>query len=90
LRAPDGKITTFGVPGSLTIDPLAINSANVITGYVLTDTCHGFLRTRDGAITQFDPPGSFCTAPTEINSPGAIVGIYHDANGVQHGFLRLP
>jgi len=30
------------------------------------------------------------TFPTAINPAGAIVGASYDANGVQHGFLRLP
>jgi hypothetical protein len=43
----------------------------------------------------FDVPGSsclavfpFCTRPTAINNSEAIIGIYADAMGAPHGFLR--
>ena len=44
----------------------------------------------DSRRRQFDPPGGFFTFPTAINPAGAITGNYSDANGFQHGFLRLP
>jgi hypothetical protein len=65
LRAPDGKITTFGVPGSLTINPLAINSANLITGYVFTDTCHGFLRMFASEMNAHGPRPPACAMASE-------------------------
>jgi hypothetical protein len=43
----------------------------------------------------FDVPGStclaafpFCTRPTAMNNSEAIIGIYADASGAPHGFLR--
>jgi len=43
----------------------------------------------------FDVPGStclaafpFCTRPTAINDSEAIIGLYADASGAPHGFLR--
>jgi hypothetical protein len=90
VRFPDGATTVFDGPDATYTEPLAINPAGAITGYFCSNACHGFLRTPDGVITAFDPPGSFFTFPTEINAPGAIIGVYLDANGVEHGFLRLP
>jgi hypothetical protein len=49
----------------------------------------------DDTFVTFDVPGStcldafpFCTRPTAINNSEAIVGIYADASGAAHGFLR--
>jgi hypothetical protein len=90
VRFPGGAITIFNGPGATYSEPLAINPAGAITGYFCSNACHGFLRTPDGVITAFDPPGSFFTQGTGINPSGAIIGAYQDANGVSHGFLRLP
>jgi len=65
---------------------------------------HGFLRDPDGGITTFDAPGAntvggVCstaifwlvmqgTAAENINAAGTITGIYTDANGVGHVFMR--
>jgi hypothetical protein len=45
----------------------------------------------------FDVPGStclpsfaLCTHPTAISAVGAVTGLYADANGALHGFLRAP
>jgi hypothetical protein len=95
LRTPDGTVTTFGVPSvqtfAQTFQTQAINPAGLIIGWIFDNSgFHGFLRTLDGAITPFDVPSSFGTAAFEINASGAIIGFYFDANGVTHGFLRLP
>jgi hypothetical protein len=89
LRAIDGTITTFGVPGAIFITPQAINPAGVIAGGFLTSAFHGFLKTPDAALTAFDVPGSFGTWATGINASGVNTGWYFDANGAAHGFLRL-
>jgi hypothetical protein len=89
VRTPDGTITTFSDPFSgpfAGVQPTAINPAGSITGYF---SRAAFLRTPDGAITTFNVSAGL-SFPTAINPAGAIVGIYYDANGVQHGFLRLP
>ena len=91
LRTPDGTITTFGVTGAFSFEPMAINPAALITGWFFDNSgAHGFLRTLDGAIIPFDVPGASSTFATEISATGAIIGIHYDANGLQHGFLRLP
>ena len=46
LRTPDGTITTFGVPGAGTFEPMAINPVGLITGWFFDNSgAHGFLRT---------------------------------------------
>ncbi len=51
------------------------------------DVNHGFVRDRHGAIVEFDVPGDF--GPWGAIAPnGAVVGVYTDANNVNHGFLR--
>ena len=67
---------------------------------------HGFLRDPDGTITTIDAPGANTaggqcstntwwlvmqgTAAQNINAAGTITGIYTDAIGVGHIFLRDP
>jgi hypothetical protein len=75
LRAPDGTITTFDVPGAGTGQfqgtlPLGINQTGTIEGDYIdsSDVNHGFVRASDGTITTF----------------------YIDASDVSHGFLRTP
>jgi hypothetical protein len=85
VRTPDGKITTFGVPGGTSPTPQAINPAGVITGVFFGTLVSGFVRAPDGAITQFDAPGAIWTWPTGINPAGAIIGFLYDANFVAHG-----
>jgi hypothetical protein len=40
--------------------------------------------------STFDIKGSTIIAPLCINPAGAITGYYRDANGLVHGFLRIP
>src|SRR5437660_5278419 len=76
LRASDGTIITFDVPGSIATGPFSINAAGAITGEYLdaSNRNHGFLRARDGTITTFDVPGAISTAAFSINPEGAIAG----------------
>jgi hypothetical protein len=65
VRAPDGTITIFDVPGAGTgagqgSFPAGINPGGVIVG-ANTDSnnvTHGYVRTPDGTITIFDVPGA--------------------------------
>ena len=65
VRAPDGTITTFDVPGAGTgpgqgTVPETINASGAITGWDIdaNDVSHGFLRAPDGTISAtFDVPG---------------------------------
>jgi hypothetical protein len=90
VRFPAGAMTIFDAPQPFTYPytaPLAINPAGTITGQGGNNT---FVRTSDGTITTFGVAGSYVTVPTAINPAGAIVGVYYDANIVQHGYLLLP
>jgi hypothetical protein len=100
VRASDGSITTFDVPGAGTAAgqgtlPASLNPAGDIVGeYSDADNVmHGFLRTRHGAITTFNVPragtGPFQGTQPVCNNPAdAITGFYIDAGNVYHAFLR--
>jgi hypothetical protein len=92
LRASDGTLTTFDVPGSCTTtcfgtQPVVINPDGTILG-IYTDSGgnpHGFLLTSDGGFTSFDPPGaiaspfaSCCSYGPDLamNPAGVITGAY--------------
>jgi hypothetical protein len=53
-------------------------------------TAVGYLWSPGGTFTTFNPPGSTFTAPFAINAGGVITGAFIDANGANHGFLRIP
>jgi hypothetical protein len=75
----------------------SINTAGDIAG-IYTDTNgvnHGFLRAANGTTTApIDAPGTGTvglfpgTLTASINTAGDITGVYEDANGLNHGFLR--
>jgi hypothetical protein len=99
LRRPDGKFTTFEVPGADLgayhgTSPAAINDFGVITGsyYDASGLSHGFLRSPDGKFTTFDVPGAggYGSTPIALNLEGAVVGYYTDANYLFHSFVRYP
>ncbi len=106
IRFPDGRFTTFEVPGSsmeagqgtLPASSSGLNQSGAITGqyYDANNVFHGFLRSPDGHFTDFEAPGAdtsiafYGTTPTSLNDFGTITGFYLDANSVYHGFLRNP
>ena len=100
VRSRGGEFTTFDAPGAdLGTLPKSINEAGTITGHFgdAKGVYHGFLRSPGGKFTTFDAPGAgtaddsgFGTYPDSINDAGAITGHYIDAQGLNHGFLRLP
>jgi hypothetical protein len=56
---------------------------------------HGFLYTPGHPVLVFDVPGAGAgafqgTEPLTVSPSGVVTGYYIDANGVAHGFLRLP
>ena len=78
VRAANGTLTTFDIPGAQYLQVYAINPAGTLTGYYTTPTFHAFPRlpaAPDGALT------------TAINPAGTVTGIFFDAAGVLHGFL---
>jgi len=105
LRAPDGRILKFDVPGAGTDGSQAqgtyaeaISDSGEVTGSYIdsNDVQHGFVRAPDGRISKFDAPGAGTvagsyegTVPLAINAAGEITGAYFDNNYVLHAFLRL-
>ncbi len=98
VRARDGKLTTFDVPGAYENTwAVGINAAGMVTGTwydSATSLYRGFLRNRDGSFITFDAPGAAGyqngTNPMSINGKGAITGFYEDVNFFFHGFVRDP
>ncbi len=104
LRTADGTTTSFDAPGAgKATQATGINSAGVITGNYndASYVRHGFVRAADGTMTApIDVPGAGTsgggtnltslvgTLPLSINTAGDMTGIYTDANGQLHAFLR--
>jgi hypothetical protein len=95
VRASNGTLTTFDVPGGTSSGGGAINPAGSVAGsYVyLNDpnsVPHLYLRTGNGAFSTFDVPGNVVLffSGESINPAGVITGTYFDDNFVPHGFLR--
>jgi hypothetical protein len=97
VRTANGLISEFDPTGSIFTNPNAIDQTGAITGFYFDANFvgHGFLRAPDGTITSFDAPGADMT-PGSFNGTfgvgltpnGGIEGVYVDAKGVLHGFLR--
>jgi hypothetical protein len=105
LRGPDGKFTTFDVPGAggYGTTPVAINLEGAVVGlYTDSDySFHAFLRSPDGKFTTWIGPGActgngsdgcFGSGASNINAFGISVGGYEDnsVNFVHHSFVRTP
>lgn len=103
VRAADGTITEFDVPGAggagtFGTVPGTINTWGGIAGlYQTTDgVIHGFQRTPNGTITTFDDPGAATTgtlpgtAGVSMNDSWVVTGVYSDPNSVFHGFRVIP
>jgi hypothetical protein len=91
LRAPDGTITTFTVPGGSSVFPWSINALGEVTGnyYYDNDTqVGGFVRSPGGLITTF--AYSAGVVPLAINRAGAATGWYGPPVGNFAGFARQP
>jgi hypothetical protein len=102
LREPDGKFTTFDVPGvgGFGTSAIAMNLTGAVVGYY-TDSnylYHAFLRSPDGSFKTWSAPdactdvsqGCIGTGATNINIFGIIVGGYSDNSGnfVHHSYVR--
>ena len=95
VRAPDGTITTFDVPGAVngTGPSGGITPNGTIPGSYADANflAHGFVRAPDGAFTTFDVPGAVNgILTTGINPEGTITGFYTGADFILHGFVRAP
>ena len=95
VRSPNGRLTTFGVPGAQATEAAKINDSGQIVGRYSDDSplvddssqVHGFVRDRRGIVTRIDFPGARHTLPTGINDRGDVVGYYVDDRDETHGFL---
>jgi hypothetical protein len=85
LRAADGTITTFDVPGASSTSAFSINNADQIAGDSSLNL--GFLREPDGTITNFGVKGATDTFVSAINKKGVVAGGYATDN-TQYGMLR--
>lgn len=86
---PSFRFETFDVPGSTGTQVNGINDAVVFEGS-FTDGSgqHGFIKTH-GRLVRFDFPGTTgVTQAFAINNAGDVVGVYTDAVGAFHGFVR--
>jgi hypothetical protein len=106
LRTPRGEFISFDAPGAglgAKLDEgtvaVAINDFGVVAGQFedANITFHGFIRYPDGSFVTFDAPGAGAvpgqgqgTLAYSLNLEGTTAGIYIDASGVQHGFVRSP
>jgi hypothetical protein len=93
IRAENGEITTFripGTPGGTQAVAVGINDLGDIGGsYYYFGPPHGFVRTADGAITTFDAysPDQY-TEVLGINNKGQTAGYYTLSSSVTRGFVR--
>lgn len=89
VRQPAFRFRTFDVPGATGTQVNGINNSGVIEG-AFTDASgqHAFIDGPTGLI-RFDYPGtSGVTQAFAIDQAGDVVGVYTDAAGASHGFLR--
>ena len=100
-RNTDGTFVVFDPPEAGPDGSLAdgINDSGTILGNYIDANLvrHGYLRKTDGTFVTFDDPSaaqlavSFTnldTAPRRINASGVVAGLFSDAAGTRHGFLR--
>jgi hypothetical protein len=91
LRAPDGTITTFTVPGSASVFPWSINDLGEVTGtytYDNGDQVGGFVRSPGGMVTTFTYSDGI--VPLAINMAGTTTGWYGPPVGNFAGFVEAP
>jgi hypothetical protein len=89
VRASDGALTPFTIPGSDYVFPWGISDLGEVTGvyYYDGDTqVGGFVRSPGGMITTF----KYATGivPLAINRAGTIIGWYAPPVGAYQGFVR--
>ena len=98
VRAANGAVPYFALPGATAMVAHDINSAGTVTGDYATGSAsdyHGYWRSSDGSKEAFDAPGAGIgyaqgTFPFKINDAGNITGQVIDSNSVAHGFLLTP
>ncbi|MFZ3210716.1 MAG: hypothetical protein WA188_04315 [Terriglobales bacterium] len=89
----DGSFREVSFPGSAGSSILGNNDPGDFVGLWYSSTSpdeHGYVFSQ-GRFTSFDVPvaGSTFTQANDINAPGEIIGVYLDAGGMEHGFLKV-
>ena len=103
IRTPDGKITTFDVPGAAGYGttPIAINLEGAVVGYYTESdySFRAFLRRPDGSFRTWIGPdacttngsqGCYGTGASNVNAFGIVAGGFNDNNFVHHALVRTP
>ncbi len=101
LRASNGTFSSFDTPQLGNFGAAAsINSSGAVAGNVQNFNCSNFpcivvltsfLRAANGTVKPVNDPAAMQgTQVIGINPAGEIIGVYSDANNVQHGFLEKP
>jgi hypothetical protein len=92
VRAADGSVTTFVVPGSSSTLASGMNANGAITGLYAPSAgaVMGYIRAADGTFTTFTAGSSFSMAPVGINDDGVVAGSYHDETWHDMGFVYVP
>jgi Bacterial Ig domain len=99
IRASDGTIATFSVPGSLNTFLGGVNNPGQIAGGFNIDAgegalLFGFIRNADGIFSAFNVPDEegnpLWTKADDINDAGDVVGLFRPEAGEEaiQGFLR--
>jgi len=88
----NGRFTRIDQPGPNQTSTRGINLLGTIVGLYATDEDAEFgLIVRGGTTESFEVPGDAqLTEAYSINVLGVIVGDYADADGMFHGFVRIP
>jgi hypothetical protein len=87
-----GVFTTIDYPEATVGSSVrSINILGAMVGVWAGDNYfeHGFQLSPRGFV-RIDIPGTLETSPQRITTRGVIVGIYTDADGNYHGFVRTP
>lgn len=93
VRAPDGTISTFDIPGETRTYPISIDDKGGVGGHYESLNQglpeRGFVRSSDGTITTFDASRSNRgTYSVGGNGKGWIVGQFVRARYGRYGFVR--
>lgn len=99
LRTPGGKYTTFQASQNQTTMAFDITDNGAIAGQYFDGygVLHAFIRNKKGSFLQYEAPWasqnpndsiSQGTGAGALNAKGDSAGIYFDADGVPHGFIR--
>lgn len=104
IRSAGATYTSFQAPGAARSpyqgsNPFQINDSGAITGLYIDaqNVFHGFVRRKDGSFLTYEAPWASQigndtvaqgTSSGAINANGDTGGIYFDAQGNEHGFIR--